>query len=223
MIRCERTSAGPVAAGELSPGATAYVDADWLPAESAAAIPALVVHPNGTITWGDSPPVALAEDVTGADAVASALLRLAREASLVVPESARDACDVPGRGVVAEWVRRLLDPPAQYDDDRSSRAPRAIVETRSDAGSITAATGRLADLGTLVLAGEGGSESLSLDLYPDVHVRGLRIVGVAAVGAGPIERGDEDRVFLDALPGMVTDVRLGSVLPEHARCYRVSA
>jgi threonine dehydrogenase-like Zn-dependent dehydrogenase len=58
-------------------------------------------------------------------------------------------------------------------------APPAIVETSGDAQELVAALRRVADLGTVVLAGPVLDDPLPLDLYADVHVRGLTVVGVA--------------------------------------------
>ena len=60
-------------------------------------------------------------------------------------------------------------------------APAAIVETSGDGQAVTAAMSRVADLGTLVLAGPPPRAPVALDLYADLHVRGLVIVGVPPV------------------------------------------
>ena len=61
--------------------------------------------------------------------------------------------------------------------------PAVVVETSGDATSLGAALERVADLGTVVLASPGGARdplesTAALDLYADLHVRGLTIVGV---------------------------------------------
>ena len=62
--------------------------------------------------------------------------------------------------------------------------PAVIVETTGDAAAIGAALARVADLGTVVLAGTcgAGSAPVALDLYADLHVRGLTVVGVPLPG-----------------------------------------
>jgi len=216
-MRYARTAAGGILTGELPAGAVAYVDADWLPPDGGA-VPALVARADGSLLWGDAEGERLAPGDDAKRHAASSFLQLARDASRAVPVSARGVCDVPGSGLVAEWVRQLLGGRAAAEDE----APVAIVETRGDAASTAASSSRLADLGTLVLAGEGEAATLALDLYADVHVRGLRVVGVALLSPDPTEKCDGDESFLGAFPRLVTDVRLGEPLPDGARCYRVS-
>ncbi len=60
-----------------------------------------------------------------------------------------------------------------------SPAPTCIVDTTGCPSAIVRASTRLADRGTLVLAGQPAGRRLSMSLYPDVHRRGLRLVGVA--------------------------------------------
>ena len=130
----------------------AYADADWLgPSGEPAA--ALVVDGDGD----------------GERAAALVLLDLASRAAAEVAGAAR--VEVVGSGFVAGAVSALVG--AGGDGPLA-----AIVDTSGDPERIRAALGRLDDLGTLVLAGEPLGRPLELDLYPDVHVRGLRMVGV---------------------------------------------
>lgn len=61
--------------------------------------------------------------------------------------------------------------------DPGERAPTLIVERSGRPEAILAATRRLADGGRLVLAGDTPDGRLDIDLYPDVHRRGLTLVG----------------------------------------------
>jgi len=65
--------------------------------------------------------------------------------------------------------------------------PVVVVETSGEAAAIAAALARVDDLGTVVLAGlSTGAGPVALDLYADLHVRGLTLAGVPApAGAGP--------------------------------------
>jgi threonine dehydrogenase-like Zn-dependent dehydrogenase len=92
------------------------------------------------------------------------------------------AVEVTGDGLVAAEARRLLEEEGRLaaGDD----PPDAIVETTGDPAAIAAATARVADMGTVALAGEPLGRTLSLDVYTDVHVRGLRLVGIGRPEAG---------------------------------------
>jgi threonine dehydrogenase-like Zn-dependent dehydrogenase len=83
--------------------------------------------------------------------------------------------EVMGHGPLAAAVRARLagTGPAAWGP------PAAIVEASGDPAAIRAALARVADLGTVVLAGPAPAAGTSLDLYADVHVRGLTVVGIA--------------------------------------------
>lgn len=82
--------------------------------------------------------------------------------------------EVLGDGALAAALRERLAARISHGSD----AAGAAIDTTGDAAVIAAALARLADLGTLVLA--AACEPAPLDLYTDVHVRGLTIVGVPA-------------------------------------------
>jgi threonine dehydrogenase-like Zn-dependent dehydrogenase len=99
-----------------------------------------------------------------------------------------------------------------------------IVDTTGDPDAIADATRSLADLGTLVLAGETHGGTLAIDLYPDVHVRGLRMVGVApplhdGLPQGSRSEGDLARAVREAQASL----RQGDVLPDGALLYHLSS
>jgi threonine dehydrogenase-like Zn-dependent dehydrogenase len=169
----------------------AYVDADWV-VDGADPRAALVVTG--------------AANAAAADRAAGlALLALAARAAAEVGAIGHGPVEVTGEGFVAGAVAAIVGahmptngarpaadgggPPAADGGDRDRDArPAAIVDTTGDPGRIRDALARLEDLGTLVLAGETGDRPLELDLYPDVHVRGLRIVGVSLDTDVPRER-----------------------------------
>ncbi len=84
-----------------------------------------------------------------------------------------------------------------------------MIETTGDPEAVVAATRRLSDLGTIVLAGEPLDRRLRIDLYDDVHVRGLRLVGVrSALGRlGSGDTGGDSELALatpvDVQPGLL--------------------
>jgi len=92
--------------------------------------------------------------------------------------SAAGSVEVLGDGAFARALRARLGtgiPPA------GDARPAVVVETSGDAAALGAALARVDDLGTVVLAGPvAGAEPVALDLYADLHVRGLTLVGVPA-------------------------------------------
>ena len=89
--------------------------------------------------------------------------------SVVPPDAA--PVEVLGEGAAAAQLREALGRPG---DGR----PAVVVDTTGDPARIADALERLDDLGTLVLAGPTPSGPVPLDLYSDLHVRGLTVVGV---------------------------------------------
>ena len=89
------------------------------------------------------------------------------------------AVEVTGSGPLAAEVRRLLGArPSQ-----AGGAPAAVVETTGERAAVAEALRRVATLGTVVLAGPVPSAPVTLDLYADLHVRGLTVVGLPTGGA----------------------------------------
>jgi hypothetical protein len=104
-------------------------------------------------------------------AAAVHLVDRARRAAAHVPTGlVRGA--VIGQGMLSELVRQLVRPvPAGVP-------PEVIIDVTGDPALLTEATERLPPLGTLVLACETSEVGWDIDLYPDVHARGLVLVGV---------------------------------------------
>lgn len=74
--------------------------------------------------------------------------------------------------LATELRRRLADRPG-------GERPAVVVETEGEADSIREALAGVADLGTVLLAGPPPGP-MALDLYPDLHVRGLTVIGLTA-------------------------------------------
>ena len=83
-----------------------------------------------------------------------------------------DAAEVVGAGALADALRARLRAPGT--------PPAAIVDTTGDPAALADALARVDDLGTVVLAGPPPGEPVALDLYADLHVRGLTLIGVAS-------------------------------------------
>jgi hypothetical protein len=172
----------------LRPGSVAFADADWLAAPGR--VPAIVVT-DGRISWDGGETVELPLGLPP-EAAAAALLAALAERACEASGGAAHPVDVLGGGAVAACVRALLRAKAAPEEQ-----PAAIVDTTGDPERIAAATRRLAPLGTLVLTGEPAGRTLALDLYPDVHARGLRVVGVPRPLLGEAQPRDLPEPLLD--------------------------
>jgi threonine dehydrogenase-like Zn-dependent dehydrogenase len=170
-------------ARELPAGASAYVDRDWL-TDGAVAPPALRFIPDEGFTWPTGVTVPSSGDAD--DEAARLLAALIAAVADAVP--AGGSVLVSGTGAVAQGVRTALGSRATAEADR----PDTIVETTGHPEAITEATERVADLGCVVLAATPRGGAMSFDLYPDIHRRGLRVVGVPdPIAAGPADARSE--------------------------------
>lgn len=84
--------------------------------------------------------------------------------------------EVTGAGALADRLRATLRSRLR---SASRDGLAAAIDTTGDPAVIAALLARLADLGTLVLTGPDPSDPVALDLYADLHVRGLTVVGIA--------------------------------------------
>jgi len=212
MIRSVDAAGGIGLSAELTAGQSAFVDADWVPREPGAPVPAVLVDADGTMWWADavSAPSPLGKVADGEAAAAAILDGIAADAVVAAGDS--DDVFVNGSGRVASSVRRRL--PARLAAAASGAL--VVVETTGDPESIRDATRSVADLATVVLCGEPSGRKLSLNLYPDVHVRGLVLVGVP----GPASRRPQETSAAGAEAGAAL-VASGSPLPD-AEWYRLS-
>jgi hypothetical protein len=207
MIRALAHANGLVLAAELQVGEVAYLDADWVRTGDAP-LPALVADGNGSLRFGER---SLALDGREPNTAAAAALEALAQDAAEKAVQAGGPVDVVGNGVVAARLRELL--PARGGDDRAD----ICVDTTGDETVIGDATRRLADLGALVLVGEPGDEPVSFDLYPDVHVRGLRLIGVAGPLAKDLPATEPPSLFADTLVAL----RAGDGVPAGALWLRV--
>jgi hypothetical protein len=198
--------------GDIQPGDEVYVDADWLVGRTGRTLPALLAR-GGSLTrsWDgatfDYPASTAQVGVEGAFwLVAEAAANEARAA---------DRPAVEGVGVVAALARHFLGLVGGADTVGAD----LIIETRSDRASLEESTGRVGDLGTVVLAGLADSV-FPFDLYPDVHVRGLRLVALPL--PFDLQPGSEFELSLPAAIEPAT-VRLEEPIPDDAAWYRIMA
>jgi hypothetical protein len=225
-IRVDGSERGLVLVGDLPPSSFAYFDRDWLPAPGQL-VPSLLVLADGSLSWCGGPPIKAPRRVDPDAAAALVLLAIAEEAAAPVEGLAPASVEVSGTGLIARRVRALLrnGATAASTSLSASEVPRAIVELTGDAAAILDATRRVADSGLVVLAGET-LDSVPMNLYPDVHVRGLTLVGISA----PLEAADalfgrtrvDDRV-IDWSRASLVRVRTGDSLPLGAPWFVLSS
>lgn len=87
---------------------------------------------------------------------------------------------VLGEGALGDRLRDALASPAMGTTSR----PATVVETTGSGAGLEAALALVGDLGTVVLAGPVAAEAMTLDLYTDLHVRGLTLVGLPVEEVG---------------------------------------
>lgn len=94
------------------------------------------------------------------------------ESLVATARAAGSPVAVLGDGPDADALR--IEFPASADP------PTTVVETSGTVEGIREAMASVADLGTVVLAGPPIDPDPTLDLYGDLHVRGLTIIGAEA-------------------------------------------
>jgi hypothetical protein len=202
--------AAPRLALALKPGWSAYVDADWIGEEEDDAIPALLRTPDGALVFGGIT-VKTTEAVAPDEAAAAVLETVALSALELVAAVDGGRIEVLGHGAIAERIRDGAGRP-------NGGAPLdVVVDATGDPALLAEALGRLRDEGTLLLVGERAGRTASFDPYPDLHRRGLRLIGAPRP--------------LTVLPASWTPaafeppaaVRLGEPPAAEARWYRVDA
>ena len=219
MIRAEITERGVILSGAVAPGTFAYVDRDWLPAVSGT-VPSLTVSADGDAAWGDesrAKPRGASDPDTAA---ARVLLSVAHHAATAVADLPPGSIEVIGSGLIAHVVRLLVGD----GSGRSAERPRAVVDATGDPAVIVDATRRVADLGTVVLVGEALGRRTEMNVYEDVHMRGLTLVGVAPPlqQAEPLAALDDEDPLMASCKQSLGRVVFGSALPPTATWYAVT-
>ncbi len=184
--------------GPLSASEVVYVDADQLPTDGVAEIEVLAV------------PVGTAVDDRGPAALAL-LVEPVRRALASVGGSV----EVVGNGALARCLR------AEVVSRRpGERPPDVIVDLSGDPHALADVVRRVADLGAIVLAGDPAGRAVDIDFYPDVHVRGLRLIGCPAVEWSETLLSTPP---VSSVPDAPAEARVGRPVPLGAQWYRVSA
>jgi hypothetical protein len=171
------------ALSDLPKGWQAYVDADWLRPHRGPDVPAILADPDGALRWRSLTASPFGRTSNGdTDLAASrALAWTADRAARAVIDVSGDV-EVTGDGVLALGIRRLVSQTNVHRLRVSTASalpvrPSAVILTTREPDALVSATRRVADLGVLVLVSEI-AEPFGIDLYPDVHSRGLALVGV---------------------------------------------
>jgi hypothetical protein len=182
----------PVLDGELGPDEVAFVDAADRDASS---------------WWGD----VRVDDPDAARLAATDVVHAAQRAAAVAGVA---DVTVVGDGILAALLRGMV-----AANVGSGSAPVAVIDAAGTQRSIALALSMVAPGGLVVLAAEPEQPCLDVRTYGDIHVRGVRVVGVPAADApsGPVDDADVDWVL-----SRLVDTALGAPLVDGA-WYRVSA
>ena len=150
------------------------VDRRGLVAEGGAA--AAIVLEGGELLLPDGSVLVAARRRPPEDVAIAVLASLAGRAAAAARRVGGPAA-VNGRGLVARFTGILIGM------EESSDRPAVIVDTIGSGAALDTATRRVDDLGAVILAAPT-EPSVSLDLYPDVHLRGLALVGIPLLEDG---------------------------------------
>ena len=164
MTSAIHTHGGLVVDAEVPSGCAAFFDREWVSPDRVTAVPAIVV--------AGSPAEQVAEAARALAGIAHAAIAAAGDGPVAVTGSgliAAEAC----RRLAAEGRLAVV----------SERSPAAIIETTGDPGAIVEATRQVRDLGRVVLVGEPLGRAYRLDVYPDLHARGLHLIARGRPGA----------------------------------------
>jgi threonine dehydrogenase-like Zn-dependent dehydrogenase len=164
VIEAIRTEHGLVIDAELAVGSAAFFDREWAPLDRSTVVPAVVVTGSDTERLSEA---------------ARALGGIADDAVAASPDG---EAAVTGSGFIAKEARRRLAAEGRLAN-AGAASPDAVIETTGDPQTIVEATMQVRTLGTVVLVGEPLGRNYDFDLYPDVHVRGLRLIARGRVGA----------------------------------------
>jgi hypothetical protein len=186
MIEVERSSAGVMFTGELPAGTTAFVDADWIPDDGQSQVSPLLWQA-GEIKL-DGSVAEIPADLSANGAAISVLHAVAAEAVERIKDVPAYAVITSGGGITARMAAESLGG-GQHGSTDDAR-PRAWIDFTGSPEQISLATAGVEDLGTVVLASYRLNDPGPVNLYPDVHARSLRLVGVGMPLSRPPERYD---------------------------------
>ena len=142
---------------------------------------------------------AIAFSAPSSEAAAMMLIGQAARIAQALPTEA-DVVRIVGEGILAQLVREALKLPRSATAQR----PKAIVDTTGRACVRQMALQDLSERGTLVLAAPPQGGDWEFDTYPDLHGRGLTVVGVPLDPSEPLSEGGDGAVLDDVIANLVT-------------------
>ncbi len=85
--------------------------------------------------------------------------------------------EVTGTGSLADQLRQQL-----HGSGPGGRQPGTVVDTTGDPQQLERVMQRVDDLGMVILSGPPLPDHATIELYADVHVRGLTVICVPSGG-----------------------------------------
>lgn len=179
-VHAHADASGVLFSYSLAEDEVAYIDGDWLPGSCYdGPLRAIIVSHTG-LFWDGALVIAPNESFDFDSLGLAAFLSLARLAVTHVSVPSGQRIAVPGDGILARAVRQLLGAAATTE---ASERPYACIVTSGQSDAIRQALAEVVDLGKVVLAAPAAASQISLDLYRDVHRRGLELEGLSLADA----------------------------------------
>jgi threonine dehydrogenase-like Zn-dependent dehydrogenase len=185
--------------------------------------------PRGTVAIvdGDAAPddyqgpvAAVVLPADGIRVTASRMLAAAAAPILSALDGIAGPVEVHGSGALAALLGSQLVPGTASE----ARRPAAVVDLTGEPSVLQDALRRLDDLGTLVLVAGGPTRAVDVDLYPDVHRRGLILRGSPGLTANeptwsiPQELESAAAILVNEL----VEVEVGVAPARSAQWYRLA-
>jgi threonine dehydrogenase-like Zn-dependent dehydrogenase len=162
---------------------------------------------------------------TDPDTSATLALMAVAQAAVAATESvSSDSIEIIGSGMIALQVRALLEHRGAEPARAYLERPEAIVDATGDPRVLVDATQRVADLGRVVLIGESLGRIAEMNLYPDVHMRGVTLVGVPPPlhdAAAPFAQTTPDDPLVTSCREALVGITRRTHLPATGSWYRI--
>ena len=155
----------------LPSGTAVYMDRDWIDAAEAPSVSSAILVKGEELRW----PSGAVRSVNSSDPdrIVWAMIDALAQAVADVAAQQDAAPYVIGDGLLASRIRGRTS-----TDDNTGVPPAMVVETTGSTAGTARACSIVADLGTVLFAVTPLDGTTPYDLYPDVHRRGLALIGV---------------------------------------------